>query len=251
VSWPEYLLLLVVGVIAGAVNAIAGGGTLLMLPALVGTGLPTKDASVTNSVALWPGYVGNALGLGPIAREQARQRWLLGVIAVAGALCGSLLLLIIPGAAVDLIVPFLVLGASLLLAAQPWLKRRFGAGADEQRSVLVSVCVFGVGLYGGFFQGALGVILMAVLGVAMAVPLQVVNALKGLLQVAVVSTNVVVFALFGPVHWLAALVIAPASLAGGVLGGRFARSVDENVLRRCVVVVGILVAIWMGVRAIV
>lgn len=247
--WAEYVLLLTVGLVAGCVNAIAGGGTLLMLPALVGVGLPIKDASVTNSVALWPGYVGNAVGLGPIAREQARIHWRLGAIAVAGSLCGSILLLLSPADAVDVIVPFLVLGASLVLGAQPALKRRFGAGAGQQRTALLSICVFGIGIYGGFFQGALGVILMAVLGVAMAASLHVVNALKGLLQVVVVSTNVLVFAIFGPVHWLAALLIAPASLTGGVIGGRFANRVDENVLRRCVVVIGIAVALWMGVKA--
>lgn len=248
-SWADIVLLLGVGVVAGCVNAIAGGGTLLMLPALIATGLPTKDASVTNAVALWPGYVGNAVGLGPIAREQAAKHWRLSVIAVAGALFGSGLLLISPAGLVDLLIPFLVLGASILLALQPWLRRRFGGGGHEQHTVLLSACVFGTGVYGGFFQGALGVILMAVLGVAMVASLQVVNALKGILQVVVVSTNVLVFAVFGPVHWLAALLIAPSSLAGGVLGARFARSVDENVLRRAVVAVGILVAIWMGVRA--
>lgn len=247
--WAEYALLLGVGVVAGCVNAIAGGGTLLMLPALIGVGLPTRDASVTNAVALWPGYVGNAVGLGPIAREQAAKHWRLSVVAVAGALCGSALLLISPDGLVDLLIPVLVLGASVLLALQPWMRRRFGARAEEQRTLLLSACVFATGLYGGFFQGALGVILMAVLGVAMAASLQVVNALKGVLQVVVVSTNVLVFAVLGPVHWLAALLIAPSSLAGGVLGARFARSVDENVLRRAVVAVGVCVAIWMGVRA--
>jgi uncharacterized membrane protein YfcA len=249
VHGAEYALLLGVGVVAGCVNAIAGGGTLLMLPALVGAGLPTRDASVTNAVALWPGYVGNAVGLGPIAREQTARHWRLAVVAVAGSLCGSALLLISPAGLVNLVIPFLVLGASILLALQPWLKRRFGAGADAQHTALLSACVFATGLYGGFFQGALGVILMAVLGVAMAASLQVVNALKSVLQVVVVSTNVVVFALFGPVHWVAALLIAPSSLAGGVLGARFARSVNEDVLRRAVVAVGVCVAIWMGVRA--
>jgi uncharacterized membrane protein YfcA len=218
----QYATLAAVGLVAGGVNAIAGGGTLLMFPALVATGMPTVDASVTNSVALF---------------------------AIAGSLCGSALLLTTPKHVVSLIVPFLVFAASLVLAAQPWLKKRFGASADHDRNGLISACVFGVGIYGGFFQGALGVILMAVLGVAMVATLTVVNALKGLLQVVIVSANVVVFSLFGPVHWLAALFIAPASLLGGVLGGRFARSVNELVLRRCVVVFGLVVAVWLAVRA--
>jgi uncharacterized membrane protein YfcA len=245
----QYATLAAVGLVAGGVNAIAGGGTLLMFPALVATGMPTVDASVTNSVALWPGYVGNVVSLGAPAREQARTRGKLALFAIAGSLCGSALLLTTPRHVVNLIVPFLVFAASLVLAAQPWLKKRFGARADHDRNGLIAACVFGVGVYGGFFQGALGVILMAVLGVAMVATLTVVNALKGLLQVVIVSANVVVFSLFGPVHWLAALFVAPASLLGGVLGGRFARSVNELVLRRCVVAFGLVVAVWLAVRA--
>lgn len=250
-SAADVILLIVAGVVAGGVNAIAGGGTLLMFPALVATGMPTVQATVTNAVALWPGYVGNVASLGPQARGGAFARWALILYAICGSLIGSALLLSAPEDAVDLVIPVLVLGASLVLAFQSRLKGRLRRGADHDRPMAVALSVVGSGIYGGFFQGALGVILLAVLGLALSESMAVINAIKGLLQLAVVSTNVVVFSLFGPVDWAVAALVAPASLLGGVLGGRFARGANEKVLQRCVVAFGITVGIWLAVRALV
>lgn len=247
----DVVLLIVAGLIAGGVNAIAGGGTLIMFPALVATGMPTVNAAVTNAVALWPGYVGNVASLGPQARRESLARWPLAIYAVAGSLVGSALLLAASKDTVDLVIPILVLTASLVLAFQPRLRARLGGGADRDRPLVIAMAVVGVGIYGGFFQGALGVILLAVLGIALSAPLAIINALKGMLQLVVVSTNVVVFSIFGPVDWAVAALVAPASLLGGVLGGRFARRADETVLRRCVVVFGIAVGLWLAVRALV
>jgi uncharacterized membrane protein YfcA len=251
VSPVDAVLLIIAGLVAGGVNAIAGGGTLIMFPALVATGLPTVNAAVTNAVALWPGYVGNVASLGPQARRESIARWPLAIYAVVGSLIGSALLLGASKSTVDLVIPILVLGASLVLAFQPRLRARLGARADHDRPVVIALCVVGVGIYGGFFQGALGVILLAVLGIALSAPLAVVNALKGMLQLVVVSTNVVIFSIFGPVDWAVAALVAPASLLGGVIGGHFARRADDSVLRRCVVVFGLAVGLWLGVRALV
>lgn len=247
----DVVLLAVAGIIAGGVNAIAGGGTLLMFPALVATGMPTVSAAVTNSVALWPGYVGNVASLGPQARREALTRWPLAIYAIAGSLTGSALLLAAPEDTVEIVIPALVLGASLVLAFQPALRARLGGGTDRDRPLLIALAVGGVGIYGGFFQGALGVILLAVLGIALTAPLSVINAIKGWLQLVVVTTNVVVFAVFGPVDWAVAALVAPASLLGGVIGGRFARHANERLLRRCVVVFGITVGLWLAFRALV
>ncbi|MCW2604728.1 MAG: hypothetical protein JWN61_2863 [Pseudonocardiales bacterium] len=247
----DVVLLVVAGLVAGGVNAIAGGGTLIMFPALVATGMPTVSAAVTNAVALWPGYVGNVASLGPQARKESLACWPLAIYAVLGSLIGSALLLAAPPGTVDVVIPVLVLGASLVLAFQPKLRARLGGGADHDRPMVIALAVVGVGIYGGFFQGALGVILLAVLGIALSAPIAVTNAIKGMLQLVVVSTNVVVFSLFGPVDWAVAALVAPASLLGGVIGGRFARRADATVLRRCVVVFGIAVGLWLAVRALV
>jgi uncharacterized protein len=170
------------------------------------------------------------------------------VTSALGAAAGCALLLLTPASAFDVIVPFLVIGASLLLAFQPRIKRALGGHAADRRGYLLLGAAIG-GIYGGYFGGGLGVILMALLGLTVAETLNRVNVLKGMLQLIVASVSLVVFALFGPVDWLAALLVAPLSLLGGVIGGRFVRRLSEPVLRSCVVAFGLAVGVWLGIRA--
>ncbi|MGH8861622.1 MAG: sulfite exporter TauE/SafE family protein [Jatrophihabitantaceae bacterium] len=235
------------GLVGGFVNSIAGGGSLLLFPALVASGMGTVAANVTNSVALWPGYIGNVVALGPEDRPGRSYRWVF-LTAAVGAGAGCALLLLTPASAFDVVVPFLIIGASLLLAFQPRIKRALGGRAADHRRYLLTGTWLG-GLYGGYFGGGLGVILMALLGLTVAAPLTRVNALKGVLQLLVATVSLLVFALFGPVDWVAALLIAPLSLLGGVLGGRLVRRLSEPVLRAFVVVFGIAVGVWLAIRA--
>ncbi len=235
------------GLVGGFVNSIAGGGSLLLFPALVASGMGTVAANVTNSVALWPGYLGNVVALGPDDRPGRRQ-WQVLLAAVIGAAAGCALLLLTPASAFDVVVPFLVLGASALLAFQPRIKKALGGHARDRHSQLIAGA-FGGAVYGGYFGGGLGVILMALLGLTVAAPLTHVNALKGVLQLLVATVSLIAFAIFGPVDWLAAVLIAPLSLLGGVIGGRLVRRLSEPVLRNCVVVFGVAVGIWLLIRA--
>jgi hypothetical protein len=235
------------GLVGGFVNSIAGGGSLLLFPALVASGLGTVEANVTNSVALWPGYLGNVVALGSQDRP-GRAQWQVMLISALGAGAGCALLLLTPVSAFDVVVPFLVIGASLLLAFQPRIKRALGGRAADRHGYLLLGAAIG-GIYGGYFGGGLGVILMALLGLTVAAPLTRVNALKGVLQLIVATVSLLVFALFGPVDWAAALLVAPLSLLGGAVGGRFVRRLSEPVLRACVVGFGLVVGVWLGIRA--
>ena len=235
------------GLVGGFVNSIAGGGSLLLFPALVASGMGTVAANVTNSVALWPGYLGNVVALGPDDRPGRRQ-WQVLLAATIGAGAGCALLLLTPASAFDVVVPFLVLGASALLAFQPRIKQALGGHARDRHSHLIAGAFAGA-VYGGYFGGGLGVILMALLGLTVAAPLTQVNALKGVLQLLVATVSLIVFAIFGPVDWVAAVLIAPLSLLGGVIGGRLVRRLSERVLRICVVVFGVAVGIWLLIRA--
>lgn len=239
-----------VGLVGGFVNAIAGGGSLLLFPALVASGMGTVPANVTNSVALWPGYLGNVAALGTADRPASGGSAGLPtyVVAVLGAAAGCTLLLVTPAGAFDVVVPFLVLAASGLLAAQPTLKRWLGGRAAERPAELLAGTAVG-GVYGGYFGGGLGVILMALLGLTVAAPLAQVNVLKGILQLLVATVSVIAFALFGPVDWVVAAVVAPLALLGGVLGGRVAQRMSEKVLRSCVVTFGTAVGVWLAIRA--
>lgn len=248
VSSPGALVfLLVAGLLAGGVNAVAGGGSLLVFPALLAVGFPPLAANVTNSVAQWPGYLGIVAGARKELRGQGRRILLTSGVAVVGAAIGCVLLLVLPGEVFDTVVPVLVLLASVVMALGPWIKKRIGtphAGApDRDPALLTSVLL--ASIYGGYFGGALGVILVATLSLCVGDELRRVNALKGLLSLVIATVTVAVFAFGAPVDWLAVALLAPTTLLGGYLGAKLARRLPESVLRWSVVVLGVGVAIYL------
>ncbi|CAN5572807.1 sulfite exporter TauE/SafE family protein [soil metagenome] len=245
----DYLLGAGAALVAGGVNSVAGGGSLILYPALVAVGLPSVDANVTNSVGLWPGYAGNIVGLGPSVSENAGAIRRLAVPSVIGAAAGCALLLVTPSRAFDVVVPFLVIGASLLLAAQPRLKAALNAEHGLHPTVMM-VSTGAAAVYGGYFGGGLGVILLAVLGLTLGSGIRVANAIKGGLSLLINTVSVIAFAAFGPVHWTLVAAVAPAALVGGLVGGRFAARVNEVALRRLVVAFGLAVGAWLAFRAV-
>ena len=245
-------LLIVAGValVAGVINSIAGGGSLILFPTLVALGLPTVAANVTNSVAQWPGYLGGAFGFRDELAGQRSRLIRLSIVGVLGATTGSVLLLTTPSEAFDVVVPVLVLLASLLLAVQPLITRRLKAeehDLPDRDPAWLFVAIFLAAVYGGYFGGALGVILLAVLGIGLH-RLKLANALKSALSVVTASVTIVVFGLFGPIHWLVVLVAAPASLLGGFVGARIASRIPTTPLRIFIVTFGVAVAIYLFLR---
>lgn len=244
-SGAEVVLILVAGLACGAVNALAGGGSLILFPALVATGMGTLAANVTNSVSTWPGYVGSVGGFREELRRQRHRLRRLAVATVLGSAVGCALLLATPTAAFDAIVPVLVLLAAGLLAVQPAVARRVGAPVDHhrrtQRAQLVAIGF--AAIYGGYFGAALGVIFLGVLALTVDAPLRELNGLKAGLSTIDATVSVVAFGLFGPVEWGAVAIAAPATLVGGYLGARAARRVPERVLRPAVIGFAVVVAI--------
>lgn len=249
-SVSDLVVLVVVAVVSGIVNAVAGGGSLLLFPALLAAGFSPLAANVTNSVVQSPGYVGLTLGSRPQLRGQRGRVLATAGVAVVGSLIGSLLLLVLPGAVFDAVVPVLVLLASVLLGVQPWLGRWIGnpqPGAPDRRAILLPA-VFFAAVYGGYFGGALGVILMAVLAITAHDDLRRLNAVKGVLSLIVSLVSLVVFAIGAPVDWLVAALLAPSTLLGGFLGAKLAGKLPAPVLRATVVVVGLAVAVYLFVK---
>jgi uncharacterized protein len=243
-------LLAVVAVLSGVINALAGGGSLLLFPTLLAIGYPPLAANVTNSVAQCPGYVGFALGSRRELSGQLGRVLSTTGVAIVGALGGSLLLLVLPAKVFDAVVPALVALASLLLGGQPWLDRWIGkpaSDAPDRRSVLLPA-VFVAAVYGGYFGGALGVLLIAVLALAAHDDLRRLNAVKGILSLIISVVSAVVFAIGAPVDWLAVALLAPATLLGGYIGAQLAGRLSAAVLRLAVVVVGLAVSIYLFVR---
>lgn len=226
---------------AGFVNAVAGGGSLVSYPALLATGLSPLAANVTNTLAIWPGYLG---GAGSLARDIDRDDRRLPRLAVAagiGAVGGSILLLGTDPEVFEVVVPYLVLLSAVLLAIpSAWVARIRGQG--ERRAVaLTSVTL--AGAYGAYFGGGLGVILLAVLNLFVGGDLRRLNPIKAALALLVNTVALVSFVGFAPVSWGAAAVGAPAAFVGGVAGGRYSKRIDAVLLRRLVVGLSVVVGI--------
>ena len=240
----QIVLLAVVGFLAGAVNAVAGGGSLIAFPVLLGVGLPPLAANVTNSVAQFPGYAGSTFSARRQLPPQRRRLAGTGIAAVLGAALGCGLLLVLPESVFDAVVPVLVLLASLTLGARPLLARLTGV-TERDRPVALTVSIFFAAVYGGYFGGALGVVLIAVLGLLAADDLRALNAVKVALSLLVSTVTVVLFAIFAPVDWFAVALLAPSTLLGGYLGMIVAKRMPEPVLRWSVVVLGVGVAAYL------
>ena len=230
--------------LAGAINAVAGGGSLITFPTLVALGLPAVTASVTNTVAMCPGYLGATIAQRrDLAGQGKRAASLLPVGAVGGA-AGAVLLLSTGEGSFNVIVPFLLLFAALLVAAQDKLRawivsRDHGARAEA----LAAVPIAAAAVYGGYFGAGMGVIVLAALGVVLADTLLRINALKQMVSLCVNASAAIVFLIWGPINWPIAGVMMAGSLAGGALGGVLARHVPAIVLRGLVVAIGVTVSI--------
>jgi uncharacterized membrane protein YfcA len=249
----QYVLIALAAVAAGAVNALAGGGTLITFPTLTALGLPAVAANVTNTVALCPGYLGATLAQKTAILDQRRRLWATLPAAALGGLAGGLLLLNTSERLFRELVPFLILLASLLLAAQEPLKRWLAARAASQghrprSEAWAALPVFFAAIYGGYFGAGLSVIILAVLALTLDDSLTRLNALK---QAVAFATNLAAAALFlfsGQVVWSAAAVMAVGALLGGALGGRLAGRIQPATLRMVVVTLGIVIAIIYFIR---
>ena len=232
------------GLAAGLINAVAGGGTLVSFPVLVALGVPTVSANITNTVALCPGYLGGAAAQRhDLAENRDRLRSLLPA-AAAGGLTGSVLLVVSPERLFRNLIPYLILVACALLAGQPLIKKWLGATSQARPgSPLLVVAVFLCAVYGGYFGAGLGIMLLAVLGLALHDPLVRVNALKQVLSFVINVLAALFFLFSGKVFWAFAAVMAVTSLIGGHLGGRLVGRLNPVVLRTVVVLFGLGAAI--------
>ncbi len=235
---------------AGAVNAVAGGGSLISFPVLVATGLPPLTANVTNTVAQMPGYLSIVEGYRPDLSGQAPRIRALLLPAVAGALAGVGLLALGGDDTFEAVVPWLIIGACALLAIQPRLKAALQE-RDEEANGLSTPLLLGVAggaAYASYFGAAAGVLLLAILAVGISDRLQRLNALNRFLVLIANAVAVPALLLVAPVDWPSVAVLAPATLVGGAVGARMARRLSDRVLRVAVIVLGLGVAVWLLVR---
>lgn len=235
--------------VAGGINAVAGGGTLVSFPTLVGLGVPSVSANVTNTVALSPGYLGGAIAQRrAVAQHRERLRALLPVTLV-GALGGAVLLVVTSESLFRAIVPYLILGACALLGFQDGIKRLVFNGRERDHHGAVPpalyVAVFVAAVYGAYFGAGLGIMLLAVLGLLLDDDLNTLNALKSVLSLAINLLAACFFVFSAKVAWGFVAVMAPASLVGGHVGGLLAGRLNPKVLRAVVIAFGVAVALKM------
>jgi hypothetical protein len=242
VSLLECLLVLAAGVFAGAINTVVGSGTLVTFPVLLAVGYDPVTANVSNTLGLVPGSISGAIGYRAELAGQRRRIVALGSASLLGGILGAVLLLSLPGEAFEAIVPALIALALVLVVAQPRLARALAARRRQVRphgGPPLWAGVFGTGIYGGYFGAAQGIILLAILGIALPEDMQRLNALKNVLAAIVNGVAAVVFIFFATVAWLPALLLAIGSSAGGQIGAGIGRRLSPAVLRGVIVVVGL------------
>jgi uncharacterized membrane protein YfcA len=227
------------GVVAGAINAIVGSGSLVTFPTLLAVGYAPVVANVSNTVGLVFGSVSGAWGYRRELRGQGRRVATLAAGSAVGALGGGILLLALPGKVFDAVVPVLILLAVALMAFKPAPKQ----GARRDHLLPATGGTFLTGIYGGYFGAAQGVILLAVLRLAFADDLQRLNAVKNVLAGIANGAAAVLFVAVAHVAWGAAALIAGGSIVGGAIGSSLGRRLPEVWLRRIVIVGGTVVAV--------
>ena len=241
-SLAEAVCIALAGIAAGTINTVVGSGTLITFPVLLSFGYSPVRANISNTIGLVPGSVSGAIGY---RRELAGQRprvVRLGSMSVLGGITGAVLLLVLPGSAFKAIVPVFIAAAVILTVFQPRIARalaRRELDLERHGHPGTAFAVFLTGVYGGYFGAAQGIILLAILGVALSQELQRTNALKNVLAGTVNGVAGLYFVFAAHVDWGPAAIIAGASIVGGQLGARYGRRLPPQALRALIVVVGI------------
>ncbi|WP_269931916.1 sulfite exporter TauE/SafE family protein [Aminobacter sp. HY435] len=239
-------ILFLAGFLSGVVNAIAGGGTFLTFGAMTMIGVPPISANATSSIAQFPGYITSTWAYLADIKRMWRGALAFAVISAIGALCGSLLLLSLDNVSFGALVPWLLLAATALFAAGPWLRPKKLAerpeGAPSSRAG--RAVQFFTSIYGGFFGAGMGVMMLATLGLTEGGDYHRLNALKNMLSIVIAAVAIVIFASGGVVTWAAAAAMVPGVALGGYAGVWLARRVPQVIVRAFVIAVGIFLALY-------
>jgi uncharacterized membrane protein YfcA len=238
----EVLAIALAGLAAGTINTVVGSGTLITFPVLLAFGYAPVTANVSNTVGLVPGSLSGSVGY---RRELAGQRVhavRLGIASGLGGITGAALLLVLPASAFKAIVPVFIALALAMVILQPRLNRMLAGrttGSGRAGRVLTLLALYATGIYGGYFGAAQGILLLGILGVALAQDLHRTNALKNVLAGLVNGVAAVFFIVAAHVEWGPAAIIALSSILGGQIGARYGRRLPAGALRALIVGVGV------------
>ncbi len=236
------LFLFVAGVLGGALNSVAGGGSFIAFPALLWTGVPPIPANATNTIALWTGAA--ASGGAYRSRLDVPRRVMIPLLAASltGGLIGALLLLKTPAHTFMRVLPWLTLGATLLFAFGKKLAGKRGSVIEHESTSAAlagaTLFQFGVAIYGGYFGGGMGIVMLAMLAALGMTDIHAMNALKSVMGFVINGVAVVTFIFAGAVYWRHGAVMIVGAIVGGYLGAHYAMKVPQVWIRSFVVLVG-------------
>jgi uncharacterized membrane protein YfcA len=249
-----HIVAFIAAFIAGAINSVAGGGTLLSFPALIWIGLPSVMANATSTVAIWPGSFGGMVGYREDMRSLPTRSYMLIVPSCLGGIIGAVLLAMTPTDVFDRLVPLLILFATVLFMMQGQVQRMIkttGKASEGSTHWVVGALIFQffVSVYGGYFGAGIGILMLAAFGILGYTDIHQMNGLKTLLAVFINGVAAVYFMWKGLVVWPEAIIMMVASIIGGVWGAGFARRIGQKGVRRIVIVIGFSMALSMLIRA--
>ena len=250
----DSLLIFAAAAVAGAINSVAGGGTLISFPTLLWLGMESVTANATNTVAIWPGSLGSVWGYREEMRGFDRRVLSLVIPSIVGGIGGAVLLRLTPTELFDRLVPVLIFFATVIFMVQERVQRWFNwsvTHADHEGPQWVAGAMFfqlAVALYGGYFGAGIGILMLAALAVMGHTDIHQMNGIKNLLAVVINGVAAVYFIWSGLVSWPHASVMAAGAIIGGVGGAGLARRMGRATVRRIVVVTGFGMAVSLMFR---
>ena len=257
-TFQQGLFLFFAAVIGGALNSVAGGGSFFTFPALLFTGVNSVIANATSTVAVWPGSVAS---MGAYRRELFKQprdvMIVLIIISFVGGILGAILLLKTPASTFTALIPYLLLGATILFAASPFItarlrKRAADKPVEQKRSwvtlIPIAIAQLVISIYGGYFGGGIGILMLATLAFMGMENIHEMNGVKTLLTTCINGVAVITFIVAGAVLWPQAIVMIIGAIIGGYGGAYYARKIEQKWVRLFVVVVGLTLSIYFFVR---
>ncbi len=237
---------------AGAINSVAGGGTLLTFPTLVWLGLNSVSANATSTVAIWPGAVGSMWGYRKELRSADTRLLALTAPSLVGGIAGALLLRFTPPSIFDALVPFLILFATVLFMVQETVQRLFKTGETRHHSTKwlsgAILFQFFVALYGGYFGAGIGILMLAALGVLGLTDIHQMNGLKNFFALCINGVAAIYFIFARMVEWPYVLIMVAGAIAGGVGGAGLARRMGRTTVRRVVIAIGFAMALSLFLK---
>jgi uncharacterized protein len=255
-TFLQAIALFIAAMLGGALNSVAGGGSFITLPTLIFTGVPSKIANATSTVALWPGSVAS---VGAYRKELVKQNrtllLVLGITSLIGGLLGALLLLSTSQNTFVQLLPYLLLLATVLFAVSgpitTRLRARAAARSTKQTSqaswrslTIIALFQLVIATYGGYFGGGIGILMLATLGLMGMENINEMNAVKTVLQTVINGVAVIAFIIAGAVVWLQAIVMIAGAIVGGFTTASFARRLDPRIVRGFVILVGVSMTIY-------